>query len=872
MPVPNNAQAIREAFEANGLQFMAGGVVSGSKLPKPPALKPGALVRWVTATDLAQWGERRDGQSGMPELLRRLIFATLGPAAAVAFPSDDSVQHSGWDGLCETGEGATYVPLGTSGWEIGAQRRGIRGKADCDYKKRSADPLGVVPRTSAFVFVTPQRFAGKAAWHAEKLATGTWRDVRVIDADDLVHWLELCPAVAQWLAVLVRRRPHGLRNLGEVWEEWRRATRVPLSAEVMVTDRDEEAAAVLKWLRGPPSHLAVQAGSTEEATAFLRAALDDLPEAHRITYESRCLVAADSDTGRDLIGIGTPLVIVLPDGEAGLVQHLVADGHHVYAAHGPAALRAGNARTLPRPWRHNLQTALVRMSVSEEHAHQLSKASGRSLAVLRRLMPAAPIFLPRWAVEPPAELIAAMLAGSWNQTSAADRKVVAALAGRPYELFEESLTPMTAGQEPPLLRSGSMWKLVSLRDAWTLLAPKLSEAQLQRFEKAFHEVFSTRNPRFHMAGRKTWYERHGEFGEEVSPGLRRGLAEAMITLGVYPEAARMIPNAARKAEQAVSRLLAPADAELWWSLSGDFRRLAEASPKAFLDAVEDGLDREDKPVMALFRSDEGLMTRTEYLADLLWALEMLARSPDHLHQSALLLARLDSVDPGGKWGNRPGASLRRILLSWSPQTYAGPEQRLKVIDAIAKEFPQVGWNLLVRLAPRQHDTSDFSPMPDWRDFAPDQQEEITWSAVEEASAAIGRRMLDRAGLDPGRWEQVLDHWAGFGPGWREQAGIRLAETVRRLHDPAAIETMRDNIRDLVAKHRGFADTEWAMPEADLAPWRPLSKACSRRASRIDQDGCSGPGTRSFAPTSHGTSCSPSRRPASARPRRNSWPL
>ncbi len=87
-PVPNNVQAIREALESNGLRFLAGGVVSGSKLPKPPSLKPGALVRWISATDLAQWGERRDGQGGMPELLRRLIFATLGPAAKVVFPSD----------------------------------------------------------------------------------------------------------------------------------------------------------------------------------------------------------------------------------------------------------------------------------------------------------------------------------------------------------------------------------------------------------------------------------------------------------------------------------------------------------------------------------------------------------------------------------------------------------------------------------------------------------------------------------------------------------------------------------------------------------------------------------------------------------------
>src|SRR5471030_1028116 len=97
-PMANNAQAIRDVLEAEGLQFIAGGVVEKSRLPAAPATQPGGFMRWVNATDLSQWGERRDGQSGMPELLRRLIFATVGPAADVLFPSDESVQHAGWDG------------------------------------------------------------------------------------------------------------------------------------------------------------------------------------------------------------------------------------------------------------------------------------------------------------------------------------------------------------------------------------------------------------------------------------------------------------------------------------------------------------------------------------------------------------------------------------------------------------------------------------------------------------------------------------------------------------------------------------------------------------------------------------------------------
>jgi transcriptional regulator with XRE-family HTH domain len=268
-PVANNAQAIRESLEGQGLQFLAGGVVEKAMLPAPPSLRAGTLMRWINATNLSQSGERRDGQAGMPELLSRLIYAALGPAAAVRFLSDESVQYPGWDGISTVTTGMGLIPSGESVWEIGGQRTAIRAKADKDFAKRSANPLGRDPRLTTFVFVTPQRFAGKDAWLGEKKALGIWRDVVAIDGDDLVHWLERFPAVAQWLSVKIGRRPKGLRNLEEVWAEWVRATETPLTYDVVLTGRDDDQAAVLKWIRSGPQLLSIQAEALDEALAFL---------------------------------------------------------------------------------------------------------------------------------------------------------------------------------------------------------------------------------------------------------------------------------------------------------------------------------------------------------------------------------------------------------------------------------------------------------------------------------------------------------------------------------------------------------------------------------------------------------------------------
>ena len=679
----------------------------------------------------------------------------------------------------------------------------MKSKADKDYAKRSADPLGLDPTQTTFVFVTPQRFPGKDAWVAAKRADAIWRDVRAIDGDDLVHWLETCPAVAQWLAVKIGRRPRGLRNVEEAWAEWIRATETSLNADIILTDRDEDSTTVLKWLKGPPSLLSIQAEAPDEAVAFLYAAISPLPEDYRLSYWSRCVVATDNDTARELVGIGSRLIIVLTDPEPGLALRLVEDGHHVYSAHGPDVAALAAAKRLARPWAHNLQMALIRAGLEEEDAHRLARAAGRSVTVLRRLMPAAPNYKPKWATAAPVELLAAMLAGAWVETSVLDRKVISTLAGRPYEHVEEVLAPLAAVLDGPLVRSGSVWKVVSLRDMWVLLGPQLTKGQIERFEAAFHQVLGAINPRFDVAAKDGLFEREGQFGEEASPALRRGLSEAMIALGVHPQIAAAITDAAKHADRAVKKLLGKADARLWWSLSHDFRQLAEASPAAFLEVVEAGLDGDDAPIMSLFRSDEGFMARTEYLSELLWALEMLARSPDYLMPAALLLARLDEVDPGGNWGNRPAASLRRIFVSWSPQTYATPKQRLKVIDAIVKRYPRVGWNLLVALAPRSYDTSEPSPLPNWRDFTPDEREVITWPAVGRAAREIGARLLAQVSDDGARWRVLLDLWPNFEASWRDDAAKRLAVYARGLTNPAEIEVTARRSARFAAKASRF---------------------------------------------------------------------
>lgn len=78
-----------------------------------------------------------------------------------------------------------------------------------------------------------------------------------------------------------------------------------------------------------PGMLSLQAESTDEAIAFLYAAIDQLPEAYADYYLTRTVVVTDPDMARSLASVDTSLIIALIDADIGLAKSLTDKGHHV---------------------------------------------------------------------------------------------------------------------------------------------------------------------------------------------------------------------------------------------------------------------------------------------------------------------------------------------------------------------------------------------------------------------------------------------------------------------------------------------------------------------------------------------------------------
>lgn len=451
------------------------------------------------------------------------------------------------------------------------------------------------------------------------------------------------------------------------------------------------------------------------------------------------------------------------------------------------------------------QRRLQLAGIAEPRAEALARDCARNLAILRRLIPSAPGRLPRWAPAnqdtPPRPLLAALLAGGWDENSEADKARLAEIADQAYDNVIAALAPYAGEFDSPLQKIGSTWRIASPPDAWSLLAKYLTHADIARFEAAAHAVLGSSDPRFELDPDERWMAHLKGVHRAYSGMFRHGIGQVLILLALWGDQVRTVPNATRRADAIVGKLLANADAERWWSLSNDFRLLAEASPTAFLSAVEDSLDKNDPPIRALFNAEKGFVFETEHLSDLLWALELLAWSPDLMPRVSLVLARLDALDiKKSRSLNRPANSLRDIHRLWIPQTFATLDERIRAIDLIRKRESDAAWKLLLNLLPQAHESSSPSPMPRWRDFTIDKVEVVTWGLIGRGASAITERLLADVGVNATRWSMLIDRFADLAPD--PEAGFRALEAAEPKVETAADRAkLRDRLRRFLHHHR-----------------------------------------------------------------------
>lgn len=772
-------------------------------------------MRRITSTDLANWAPTRDCQGHLPLLVRRLIRASHITIIKILIPAGDNVILPGYDGMVEVVDGTEYVPSGKSRWEMGSGRD-FKDKAEREFNKRSKqiDPSQAASIT--FVFVTPYVWTDVDSWVNEKEEKKIWKNLKVIDGQVLEEWIEQFPNVGSWLAKFLSTPFANIQPLDQFWEEWSKNLKYSISSTLVVSGREKEVKELTDFLFDTYSLLSIKASTIEEVIAFIAATIERMSEDLKEELYSKAIIVEGDKDFRLLSSCKNPMVLIVRFQAGSLVDHAVRNGHHVILPIGYDITAAKADIELSRIRRHGFEKGLEEMGFTREEAEHLTRDSGQSLSVLRRLLKFEKNQQPAWAKDGHhLDIIPALLGGMWDEKKEEDTSLISLLAGEPYEKYIAKLTRWKIEKDPPIFQVKSIWRLTSALDAWSILAPFLTRSELDYFKTAFLSVLPETNPALELDPDKRYLASLYGKTPKFSYSLSEGLCQSLILIAVFGEQFRLdaLNSSQGFANELVYDLLFDANGDKWCTLHGFLPLLAEASPKSFLQAVEDSLSKPDPPIMKMFGDLDNLFSSTTYYTGLLWALENLLISPDYVLKSTLILAHLARLDPGGKLINRPINTLRAVYIPWYSQTRAEFSIKKYVLEKLVEAEPEISWKVLLSVSPQNHSVVSPIHQCKWRFDTQYLKRTVTYEQIWDFNSFVFAQLINLAKGN----EQKCSELVCFFPNLNFKEREKLLQFLKASKE--AFEQKENlvwnELRELLSRHREHAEQEWALPSEEL---------------------------------------------------------
>ena len=674
-------------------------------------------MKRITSDDLNSWADKIEARGNFPIFIRKLILSTLverdgSNVKHIHFPEKASINKKrGVDGELFVVKGNAWVPDGETVWELSCeQTRKIKTKADHDYNKRK--PI----EHAIYVFATPRQWAGKANWAKEKSKEGKWKEVRVLDADDLAAWLDVSVSARVWMEhELWGRDATDYLSTDQAWEQWAGVTEPPLSHGLILAEREHSIKVMKKWIEQdhPGDFFHVYADSCNEAVAFVCAAM-----LQRFPEQSDKIVVVRSDKismEQFMQDEKSPPIFVLASKKFAHNIGSLQKCAHVIIAQAKEGVRPQNIIQLQSATRNPNFILLNRISshgiaqeleaedmkVPGRIARQWARESGRSVTVLRRRMTSNPaIASPPW-INPPwpkntDAMVIAALAGEWDSAEKHDQNFLANIAGVDYMKFEEEINKFRHIDDAPVEKIGSTWGVKSRIDALLGVANSIASANMEPFWKNVGDIFRIQNSADHISGeRQLSPSTHKHTVLHYSNTLFSSIADTLVLLAVYHQQITACDNIKAKVDSVVRETLKGAGSNHWNFLDTILPRLAEASPDVFMSALERDLQKNIPDTATMFSS----VNHT----GILWALETLAWDKRFLHRVIKILAKMTEkhLPLPARYTNTPANTLLSFFRAWYPQCGVNIDERVKLFEQLRQNYPNTAWHLSLQILNRQ---------------------------------------------------------------------------------------------------------------------------------------------------------------------------
>lgn len=770
-------------------------------------------MRLITTNDIETWANSIDCKYHLPHLIRKLILATIDNNSIknIQFPYGEDIQMGGFDGELTTESENIFVPLGQSVWEFGTTGN-KKGKADEDYEKRKQNTLGKIPSETTYINVNGKKYRDKDKWIEEKKNDNFWKDVRYLDAIDIEQWLELAPTVELWLAEKLRKPTLGIYTLEEYWKRWSENESVRIVPELLLGySRLKESEEVKSFLINSEKVLYIKSITSDEATAFPLAVFKQLDNN---ILETNIVVIDNREAFNLFLQTARPLTVIAKFKVESLdLSGAIQKGHKIILPISLADETSSSVKIqLPIISRDTFEKGLQNMNIDSEQARILTKNSGRNISVLKRLLKFDDSTKPKYLenIIDIRDIIPILLANRFSENRKGDIEIIEKLSGKTSVEYIQFLKILATLEDSPVYYINGVWRLVSPTDTWLYFAKYVTQQDLICFQEACITVLTEVHHKYTLPLKdRSNYFLIPENKPKYSSKLKEGICESLVVLSVFGHeyGISSIPNASLYIDNIVNTILGM-DTQVWRSLSGNLRLLAEASPEMFLKNLERII--KDKSITSFFEVEEGFLNNSNDLAPILWCLDILAWFPEHLMKVSIVLCEIISISPESfPTSNTPLVNLMSIYRAWYPQTNTNVEDRKKILEILIKKYPSTLYELLCNLIGSTFDTAFHTPRPKWRLFSELREIHVTQSEVNYMRGFCIDNILEISKDDMKRILTLIDLLDDIE--WD-----KIDAALNALETGLEFNTVNKNriyhkFRKFIGRHRSHETAHWALP-------------------------------------------------------------
>lgn len=412
-----------------------------------------------------------------------------------------------------------------------------------------------------------------------------------------------------------------------------------------------------------------------------------------------------------------------------------------------------------------------------------------------------------------------LLVESWEEIEG-DKLIIETIYGDSYDKFLGEIRPYCRCEDPFLFvikQNGvASYYLASAENVWSYLDVDTCESIWDSFTKVVLEVINESENLFTYDNRERLISQIK--GESLfwSETIRKGMLKTLLIKGAY----KQDKGTQNTLDMIVEEILACVKNEKQWRYISKFwRELCEISPTAVLNKLNNELNN-DTGLFLLFhnQSNDFLFTRNAYI-DILWGVEQFLSQKEYFWSAFRWLINLDHRSYEYK-SNSPEDIFSKVYCTW--MNFTTLQNASEKISAAEIAFGVDGrntWDYLYS-AIGNHERSIVGGLssPKYRDHVIEHVSTI--GEMQKTAKGYLSLLLKHMDFSADRWRKMVRLSDRMSKEERKNVFNKLLYELGQMTDADVIQ-IKNEIRNIIFKHRYYASSGWAMPEEVLIEYEEL---------------------------------------------------